>query len=345
MKASGENLGEEFFAGTQSASAALCISDGNNDVTSEYVPMIAKKTKPLNVIYYTTSDGKTISPKMNNIVENKYEDGQGIITFSDVVTEIPVHAFSGCWTMTSITLPENLTTIDDYAFVSCEFLKSITIPDKVTSIGYEAFQDCRSMTDVTLSESLTTIGDLAFAYCERLTNITIPDNVTTLGNTFGVFGGCKSLTSFSGKYATPDHRCLVKDGALLAFAQAGLMEYTIPDGVTTIGANVFFRCRNLTRLTIPNGVETIAYQAFYECTGLTKIILPESITTIGEGAFNRCSGLTDVYCKPATPPTLGSSVFSSTSVASIHVPQASVEAYKSADGWSGYAAQIVGYDF
>lgn len=51
VKASGENLGEEFFAGTQSASAALCISDGNNDVTSEYVPMIAKKTKPLNVIY------------------------------------------------------------------------------------------------------------------------------------------------------------------------------------------------------------------------------------------------------------------------------------------------------
>lgn len=176
-----------------------------------------------------------------------------------------------------------------------------------------------------------------------MANVTISGDITNMGK--NVFGACYELTSFSGKYASPDHRCLIVDGKLKAFAPVGLTEYTIPDGVTTIGDNAFFGCKNLTRLTIPNGVETIALQAFYECAGLTEIILPESVTTIEEGAFSGCSGLTDVYCMPATPPTLGSSVFSSTSVASIHVPQASIEAYKSASGWSKYAGKIVGYDF
>lgn len=122
VKASGENLGEEFFAGTQSASAALFISDGNNNVTSEYVPMLLNNDNPIrtdNVIYYTTSDGNTISPNMDNIVGNKYENGQGVITFSGAVTEIPRNAFWFCSSLTSITLPESLTTIGVSAFAGC----------------------------------------------------------------------------------------------------------------------------------------------------------------------------------------------------------------------------------
>ena len=143
VKASGENLGEEFFAGNQSASAALFISDGNSNVTSEYIPLLANSYDPLKTIFYTTSDGEVIfrNPEMDNIIENKYENGQGIITFSDVVTEIPANAFS--WLEQT----------------------SIIIPDKVTTIGYEAFSYCTSMTDITLPESLTTIDDLAFSYC------------------------------------------------------------------------------------------------------------------------------------------------------------------------------------
>lgn len=321
VKASGENLGEEFFAGNQSASAALFISDGNSNVTSEYIPLLANSYDPLKTIFYTTSNGKTISPdpKMDNIIENKYENGQGIITFSDVVTEIPANAFS--WREQT----------------------SIIIPDKVTTIGYEAFSYCTSMTDITLPESLTTIDDLAFCFCAKLTSITIPDNVTTLGKS--VFGGWSHMESFYGKYATSDHRCLIVDGRLAAFAPKGLTEYTIPDGVTTIGDNVFFGCTNLTRITIPHGVETIAFQAFRECSGITEITIPESVTTVKEGAFCTCKSLTTVYCKPIVPPALEVNIFSESPIGVIYVPQASVEAYKSADGWSEYAYRIEGYDF
>ena len=439
VKASGENLGEEFFAGNQSASAALFISDGNSNVTSEYIPLLANSYDPLKTIFYTTSDGEVIfrNPEMDNIIENKYENGQGIITFSDVVTEIPANAFS--WLEQT----------------------SIIIPDKVTTIGYEAFSYCTSMTDITLPESLTTIDDLAFCFCAKLTSITIPDNVTTLGKS--VFGGWSHMESFYGKYATSDHRCLIVDGRLAAFAPEGLIEFSIPNEVTTIGDNVFFGCKNLTRITIPHGVETIAFQAFRECSGITEISIPESVTTIGGGAFascssltsfsgkyvssdqrclvmdgklvafapsgltaytiphgvtmigqsafadcrnltsiaipksvttigefafdscssltsitipdgvttigkyaflfcssltsitipdrvttigeeafSSCSNLTKIYCKATTPPTLGSNAFDYTI---IYVPQASVEAYKSADGWSEYANRIEGYDF
>ena len=136
VKASGENLGEEFFAGNQSASAALFISDGNSNVTSEYIPLLANSYDPLKTIFYTTSNGKTISPdpKMDNIIENKYENGQGIITFSDVVTEIPANAFASCENITGITLPESLTTIGEAAFKECRSLTNITIPEGVTKI-------------------------------------------------------------------------------------------------------------------------------------------------------------------------------------------------------------------
>lgn len=321
VKASGANLGAEFFAGTQSASAALFISDGNNDVTSEYIPLLLNNNNPIlpdNVIYYTSSDGETITPKMDNIVSNTYEDGQGVITFSNVVTELPMYAFDYCSSLTSITLPESLTTIGDYAFLQCSSLTSITIPDGVTTIGHCAFASCGNM------------------------------------------------VSFAGRYASSDQRCLIMDDKLVAFAPYGLTEYTIPNGVTTIGEGAFsyfsslidiklpdsvttienraFEHCSLTNITLPENLTTIENRAFAYCSNLVSITLPESLTTIGESVFQSCSSLKSVYCKPTTPPTLGSSVFYYSTM-SIYVPRSSVDAYKSASGWSSHASRIVGYDF
>lgn len=158
VKASGENLGEEFFAGNQSASAALFISDGNSNVTSEYIPLLANSYDPLKTIFYTTSDGEAISPdpEMDNIIENKYENGQGIITFSDVVTEIPANAFASCKNITDITLPDGVTQIGDRAFDLCSKLTNISFSEGLTSIGKYAFNQC-SLKTIKLPNSLTSI--------------------------------------------------------------------------------------------------------------------------------------------------------------------------------------------
>ena len=95
--------------------------------------------------------------------------------------------------LTSVTIPDNITSIKDRAFFGCEELTSITIPDSVTSIGYSAFLGCKGLANITIPDSVTSIGSWAFRGCTGLTSITIPNSVTSIGGS--AFDGCKRLTS------------------------------------------------------------------------------------------------------------------------------------------------------
>ena len=198
----------------------------------------------------------------------------------------------------------------------------ITFDGDVTTIGERAFYNCTSLTSVTIPDSVTTIGICAFRDCHGLTSVTIPDSVTSIGD--GVFLSCYNLTGFSGKFAEDNGRILVVDGTLIALAPScGATEYIIPDYVTTIELSAFRDCQSLTSVTISDSVTSIRGYAFYECGSLTS-----------------------VYCKPTTPPAGGQYMFDqSASGRKIYVPYNSVNAYKSADGWSRYASDIVGYNF
>ncbi len=109
------------------------------------------------------------------------------------VTTINERAFSGCDSLTSVTIGNSVTSIGDYAFNSCDSLTSVTIPDSVTSIGDYAFFYCNNLTSVTIGNSVTSIGDYAFYDCNSLTSVTIPDSVTSIG--VHAFWGCSNLTS------------------------------------------------------------------------------------------------------------------------------------------------------
>ena len=317
-----------------------------------------------NKIYYTTSDGKKLFPNNTEpaafgalLVSNIYKDGHGVLTFDDTVTTIGEWVFGDCSSLTSVTIPDSVTTIGDYAFSGCGCLTSVTIGDGVTTIGDRAFYWCRSLTSVYISDmsvwckidfgydcanplcyaenlylnnklvtdlvipsDITEIKDYAFRCCSSLTSVTIGDSVTTIG--VGAFCECSSLTSV-----------------------------TIGDSVTTIGIYAFSRCSSLTSITIPDSVTTIGDRVFEGCSSLTSVTIGDSVTTIGEGAFNGCSSLTSVYCKPTTPPAVTLDYYDwcafddNASGRKIYVPTESVDAYKSADGWSTYASYIVGYDF
>lgn len=125
-----------------------------------------------------------------------------------------------------------------------------------------------------------------------------------------------------------------------------LVSIDIPDSVTTIGDEAFHGCKNLTSIVIPNSVTSIGDWAFRICSSLTSIEIPNSVTSIGNIAFNSCSSLTSVYVKATTPPKLGTNVFAdNSSNRKIYVPRTSLNAYKTASGWSEYASAIEPYDY
>ena len=129
-----------------------------------------------------------------------------------------------------------------------------------------------------------------------------------------------------------------------------LTSVKIPNSVNEIGWRAFLGCTSLTSITIPNSITEIGDKAFEGCTSLTSITIPNSVTEIGYDAFDGCTSLKSVYCKPTTPPRIyWSSIFYDKEGkplgCKIYVPRASVEAYKTAEGWKEHADRIIGYDF
>ena len=163
----------------------------------------------------------------------------------------------------SLTIPNSVTSIGDYAFYNCDGLTSISIPDTITSIGSYAFKNC-GLTSVIIPNSVTTIGNYAFQSCSDLLSATIGNKVMSMGSS--IFSGCNSLTSI-----------------------------TIPDSVTSIADYSFEYCRNLTSITIGNSVKTIGKYAFQECDGLASLTIPASVTSIGSSAFMGCDNLHTFY--------------------------------------------------
>ena len=150
-------------------------------------------------IEYTTNDGNTITPSKLPIISNIYENGVGTLVYSG--KQIPNDAFEYCTSLTSVNIPDSVTTIGEFAFYNCTSLTSVNIPNSVTTIESWAFRECSSLTSITIPNSVTTIGNGAFRYCDSLTSVTIPDSVTTIGNE--AFYNCTSLTSVYCKATTP----------------------------------------------------------------------------------------------------------------------------------------------
>ncbi len=182
----------------------------------------------------------------------------------DTVTSIGNSAFSGCTSLTGITIPNSVKSIGSYAFKDCTGLTNVTIGNSVSSIGNSAFRGCTSLTSVKMPDSVIWIGDLAFYYCTGLTSVKIGTSVNSIGSS--AFQGCKSLTNV-----------------------------TIPDSVTSIETSAFDNCTSLTSVTIPSGISSIESTVFSGCTSLTSVTIPASVTSMGRSAFYNCTSLTSVY--------------------------------------------------
>ena len=248
-----------------------------------------------------SKDGLRLLKSNNDIINYVVKAGTRVICD---------RAFRGCYYLTSVTIPNSVTSIGDNAFFNCIGLTSVTIPNSVTSIGDSAFAHCYGLTSVTIPNSVTSIGKGAFWECRGLTSVTIPNSVTSIGNS--AFDGCSGIThpiivndmfvflpkGYEGHYSIPENISIIIGGAF--HNCGGLTSVTIPNSVKSIGNSAFSWCSGLTSVTIPNSVTSIGRWAFWECDGLTSVTIPNSVISIGVAAFGNCSSLQSIIIPPGS---------------------------------------------
>ena len=197
-----------------------------------------------------------------------------------------------------LTIPSEVTHSNvQYSVVAigdnslcCEYLTSIEIPNSVTSIGNYAFSGCVSLISINIPNSITSIGARAFFGCEKLTSIKIPGSATSLGG--NILGGCNKLTSITVESDNPVYDSRNQCNAIIETATnkliSGCKGTIIPNNVTTIGSSAFYACKGMTSIEIPSNVKNIGIAAFKE-SGITTIILHEGLETIASEAFMQSS--------------------------------------------------------
>ncbi len=186
--------------------------------------------------------------------------------------------------VTELSVPKDITTIDD-RFRNCPSITSVTIPESVTSIGEQAFSGCTGLTSLTIPKSVIAIGELAFSGCTGLKNLRIED-------------GTKTLALSTSSSSTPFYNCPLET---IYLGRNIDYSYTVyRNGYKTYYNSPFDNNANLVSLTIGKQVTTIGSEFFSSCTGLTSLTIPESVTSIGDNAFSDCTGLKNLRIEDGT---------------------------------------------
>ena len=206
------------------------------------------------------------------------------VVIPDSVTSIGGGAFYNCSSLTSINVSDENTTYKSIngnlyskdgknliQYATGKTDSSFIIPDGVVGLGNEAFAHCDSLTSVTIPKSVTSIGDNAFMDCNSLTSVTIPKSVTSIGN--WAFSSCSSLTSINVSYKNTTYKSI--NGNLYSKDGKTLIRYAM--GKTD------------SSFIIPDSVVGLGNYAFDGCDSLTSVTIPDSVESIGFSAFSDCS--------------------------------------------------------
>ncbi|MGM9817240.1 MAG: leucine-rich repeat domain-containing protein, partial [Lepagella sp.] len=252
----------------------------------------------------------------------------------------------GCTGLTSVAIPNSVTSIGDCAFYGCTGLTSVAIPNSVTSIGSVAFYGTAWYNNQ--PDGLVYAGSVAYEYKGIMpsgTSIVLKEG--TKGIAVDAFSDCSDLTSVT----IPNSVISIGDYAF--FNCTGLTSVTIPNSVTSIGDYPFDRCSGLTSIKvesgnsvydsrencnaiimtatntlisgckntiIPNSVTSIGDHAFYGCSDLTSVTIPNSVTSIGFRAFYYCTGLTSVTIPNSITSIRSESFYCCTGLTSVTIP-------------------------
>lgn len=193
-----------------------------------------------------------------------------VISINEGTTSIAGWIFSNMSDVVTISIPNSVRVIGDYAFEfsslnSQSQMTSITIPSNLKWIGSHAFSGCGGFSTLTLPTTLEYIGDGAFQNCDDLISISYDAQRCKTGNYGMVFDECDNLETIN-----------------------------VGNTVRSIPAGLFWGCNHVTNLTMANGVDTKSQEAFSGCSLITNVTIPESVDYIGKWAFSHCTNLNTI---------------------------------------------------
>lgn len=237
--------------------------------------------------------------------------------------------------------------ISQNMFIKCRALTSVILPNSVTSIGESAFSRCQGLTTLTIPDSVATIGVGAFFICTKLAQFIVGSGSPTFSVIDGVLFNKEKTCLLKYPEGKTEKNYVVPYG--VTSIGIGAFEYNnvlvsvaLPNSLTAIGDAAFAPCYDLTSITIPDSVTSIGYSAFDQCFYLTSVRLGASVTSIGGWAFFECSGLTEIHCKMKSAPTIISNVFYRVDKdnCKLYVPQGSYNSYRLTPVWGDFASII-----
>ena len=171
--------------------------------------------------------------------------------------------------ITDLVIPEDITSIGDYAFCRCEGLKSVTFHDNLTYLGANSFYSCTGLTNVEIPASIKTINEGAFMRCSNLATVTIPEGIETIGFEAFAHSGLKTLTLPS----------TIRD-MMQSFVSCEQLEtLTLTDGITELDGS-FYYCHALKEVRIPGSIKKLSYQDFNSCNSLETVVFDEGVEEI-----------------------------------------------------------------
>lgn len=364
IPASVKTIGKESFTGcSQLTSVVWNATFCGDNTNADDAPFYTMRQK---ITSFTFGDKVQFIPSYLCYQMNKLSE----VTIPASVTSIGNHAFDGCSQITDIVLPNDVTTLGEYAFANCG-LTSATIGNNVSSIGKYAFMGNESMSAV-YNEAVTpqtitanVFSDVNLSACD----LYVPENsipaykAANIWKTFksfnsicrlgaGTDGGikwyhsCSGHLSISGTGAMPDYTRV--EGIPTAPWRSGgaaqdhtILSAEVSDGITNIGDNAFYNCRDMAQVYIPNSVTKIGKSSFYGCQVLEAVTLSDNITSIGWNAFNQCSALTTITLPVHLTSIEGQAFFMCSGLTSVVIPNEVTSIGEDAFGYCSSLKSVV----
>lgn len=250
------------------------------------------------------------------------------VNIPDNVETIEGYAFSNARQLQEVHLPDSLTSLGNYAFEECRSLRTVKIPTKLKTIPDYTFQNCRSLQRVELHDSITAFEDYSFNNCD-LREITLPKSTTWVGGS--AFRGNTNLSKVT-----------LNEGLIdiwtYAFQNTAIDTLNCPSTLRNIYSSAFAGCRNLRQINLNEGLTRIEVYALAN-NKATEIVLPSSLEYCAGAAFDGCDSLVTIEARSVMPPNTDGGcplTVNDLTKAVLYVPVWSLSEYQLATGWNQF---------